>query len=101
MLQSRKWLLRKHVFSTLQHQLSEGPEHFVRIVSPASASSAGVPDSDQNNLRVLRAFAVRFFPQPPAALKTPRTPSKFTGSGAWLRHASIPQKFAKLIARRA
>jgi len=54
-------LLRKQSFSALQHQLSEGHEHFVRIVPPVSALSAGVPDSNQNNLRALRAFAVQSF----------------------------------------
>jgi len=34
---------------------------FVRIVTPANALSAGVPDSNQKTLRVLRALAVQSF----------------------------------------
>ncbi len=46
--------------------LPAGHEIFVRIVTPAGALSAGVPDSDPKTLRVLCAFAVpSFFPNRP------------------------------------
>jgi hypothetical protein len=41
--------------------LPAGHESFVRIVTSAGALSAGVPDSNQKNLRALRAFAVHSF----------------------------------------